>query len=78
MAYPAYKCPFKNNGATGIVCENIACGMFNVVENDCNIIMVARRQHQLIGTVVPNTNTYSSSSSSSSSSISSSSSSTSS
>ena len=73
MGAPAYKCPFKNNGAAGIVCENVACGMYNAVEEDCNIIMNERKQHQLLGKVVPNTNTYSSSSSSSFSSSSSSS-----
>ena len=75
MAYPVYKCPFKNNAGDGIICENVDCGLFNVIENDCNFIMNERRRHQLIGKVVPNKNTYSSSSSSSSSNSSSSSSS---
>ena len=75
MGVPAYRCPFKNNAATGIICENINCGMYNVLDEDCNIIMNERRKHQLMGKVVPNINTYSSSSSSSSSSSNSSSSS---
>jgi len=76
MSAPAYKCPFKNNGAAGITCENVACGLYNVIEEECNFILNERRRHQLMGKAVPATNTYSSSSSSSSSFSSSSSSST--
>lgn len=68
MGAPAYRCPFKNNAGNGITCENVLCGAYNVIESDCNIIMVYRKRFQLLGKVVPNTNTYSSSSSSSSSS----------
>jgi len=67
MAAPAYKCPFKVNAGAGITCEAVACGMYNVIEEDCNIIMVNRRRFQLLGKVVPSINIYSSSSSSSSS-----------
>jgi len=68
----AWRCPFKTNGANGTAvgldCETVSCGMYNAIEGDCNIIMFYRRQFQLSGKVVPNTNTFSSSSSSSSSS----------
>jgi hypothetical protein len=42
MAVPTNKCPFKNNGAAGIVCENTACMAYNTTTETCKLIEVAQ------------------------------------
>ena len=81
MSAPAYKCPFKSNSGAGITCENVACGAYNLKEEDCNIILYFRKRVKMQGVFDvkeisgDQTQHSSSSSSSSSSSFSSSSSS---